>query len=143
MTTKQYLGQLSNIDRRIKDQMSEYRKWIDIATSTSSNNSGERVQSSGSHDKMADAVIKAIEYSKEANEEATRLTELKHTISRQICSIKDEEHYNILYEYFVEDRQIKELRLNKDYSYKHLRRLLSEAMNHFEDLYGANYIGKG
>ena len=107
MTTKQYLGQLVNIDRRIKDQMSEYEKWISIATSTGSNSGNtDRVMSSGSQDKMADAVAKAIDYSIESNENAILLTNLKHTITNQICGIKNEQFYNVLFSHFVDGEKI-------------------------------------
>ena len=142
MTTKQYLGQLVNIDRRIKDQMSEYEKWISIATSTGSNSGNtDRVMSSGSQDKMADAVVKAIDYSIESNENAILLTNLKHTITNQICGIKNEQFYNVLFSHFVDGEKIDEIKLGKyDYSYKQKRRILLDAMDEFERKYGEEYL---
>lgn len=142
MTTKQYLGQLVNIDRRIKDQMSEYEKWISIATSTGSHSGNtDRVMSSGSQDKMADAVVKAIDYSIESNENAVALTHLKHTITNQICGIKNEQFYNVLFSHFVDGEKIDEIKLGKyDYSYKQKRRILLDAMDEFERIYGAEYL---
>lgn len=142
MTTKQYLGQLVNIDRRIKDQMSEYEKWISIATSTGSNSGNtDRVMSSGSKDKMADAVAKAIDYSIESNENAIILTNLKHTITNQICGIKNEQFYNVLFSHFVDGEKIDEIKLGKyDYSYKQKRRILLDAMDEFERKYGEEYL---
>lgn len=142
MTTKQYLGQLVNIDRRIKDQMSEYEKWISIATSTGSNSANtDRVMSSGSQDKMADAVAKAIDYSIESNENAILLTNLKHTITNQICGIKNEQFYNVLFSHFVDGEKIDEIKLGKyDYSYKQKRRILLDAMDEFERKYGEEYL---
>ena len=60
-TTKQYLNQLVNIDKRIKDKIKEAEMWRDIAGRTGGGNNSERVQTTKRYDKMGDAISSAVD----------------------------------------------------------------------------------
>ena len=88
MNTKTYLSQLWNIDKRIKDKLSEADKWMEIAYGRSIGKSKEikhdTIQTSHEPDKIADAVVKSIDYYHEAVELSKDMVEKKHTIEKQI-----------------------------------------------------------
>ena len=59
MEAKEFLSQVKKLDLMIKNKLIEKQQWMDIALGITSNMSGERVQSSGSQSKMADAVARS------------------------------------------------------------------------------------
>ena len=138
--TKKYLGQVKNIDKRIKDKIEESEKWRNIAKGTGSFNSDVKVKSSPNQDKMGDAVSLAVDYEKESKTLAIELTELKHRIIQQIDGIKDELFYNILKSYYIKNKSLAEISVLENYSYKQMKRLYENAILKFEELYGQEYL---
>ena len=80
MRAKDFLQSALKIDKMIENKMYEKAQWMSIATSTTANCNGERVQSSGSKQKMADAMDKYIELEEEINDYIDRLVEKKNEI---------------------------------------------------------------
>lgn len=144
MNTKTYLSQLWNIDKRIKDKLAEADKWMEIAYGRSIGKSKEikhdTIQTSHEPDKIADAVVKSIDYYHEAVELSKDMVEKKHTIEKQISSIVDDNHYNILHAYYVEDKTLGDIADETHYSRKSIKRKYEAAIIHFEKLYGACYL---
>ena len=81
MRAKDYLNQISKIDRLIENKIAEMDQWKAIATGTTSYSEGDRVQSSGSKEKMADAVARYLDMENEINSEIDRLIYLFSIIS--------------------------------------------------------------
>ena len=53
---QKFLERVEMIDTIIENKLIEQRQWKDIALGITANMGGERVQSSGSNSKMADAI---------------------------------------------------------------------------------------
>ena len=53
MTAKEYLLQVKKLDMMISNKLQEVEHWKCIATSTNASGSGERVQASGSQQKLS------------------------------------------------------------------------------------------
>ena len=96
METSQYLGQLKNIDRRIKDKIKEADRWRDIADGRTSIAITERVKSSKKYDKQGDAIAIAVDFEEESRMMAIQLENLKDKITKQIDGVENELYYNIL-----------------------------------------------
>ena len=79
LKAKEYLMQVEKIDRIIKNKLIEKEQWFDMATSITAASDGERVQSSGSQQKMADSVVRYVEIE----------SDIDHYISLQIATKKD------------------------------------------------------
>lgn len=144
MTTKSYLEQLKNIDKRIKDKIAEAGKWRDIAYSRSYGSSkGQQstdfVKSNHNPDKTIDAIIKSVDYQMEAERESKEMVELKHTIETQIDSIKNDDYYNILHAYYVDEKTLGTIADEKFISMSTVKRKFKQAIRHFEELYGESY----
>jgi len=139
MTTKEYLYQLKNIDRRIQDKLLESMEWREIAMSNSIQIPEVNVQASPKQDVMADAVAKAVDYEREASQIAVQMTELKYTIIRQIDGIDDEVAYNMLKEHFVQQVGIGTMADKYFVSYNCMKYRIKNAIGVFEKKYGSKW----
>lgn len=140
MTTKEYLGQMRNIDRLIKDKLDEASKWRNIATNISVSIGEINVQTTKRPDKMSEAISLALDYEAESNMLATELVKIKHKITRQIDMIGDSMYYNILKSHYIREQSIVELAVEYNYSYKQMGRYFKRALFAFEEMYGDAYI---
>ena len=139
MTTREYLGQLKNIDKRIRDKIEESERWYGIATGTGYTLKEINVQTSKKFDKMENAIIMAIKYEEESRELSVYLTKLKHHIIQQIDGMTNETYYNVLKDYYVRDMTIKDIAKKQNYSTKQMGRIFDKAVDDFEHLYYENY----
>lgn len=143
MTTKEYLGQIRNIDNRIRDKIEEAERWRNIACKTGNSSMSEnKVQTSKSFDPMGDAVSLAVDYEKESMQMSIDLTKLKHKIIWQIDNIGDDLYYNILKSYYIKQNSLMETSHILYYSYKQLKRHYEDALKMFEEKYGNEYAGE-
>lgn len=135
MDAREYLWQLKNIDKRIEDKMEEAHRWRDIAENVTSKLNKDKVQTSPKPDKMADAIVNAIQYEKESEELARKLAEFKNKVSRMIDDIDDIRYYEVLKNFFVFDMKYAEVQTVMDRSYRHVRRELDSAIEFFGTTY--------
>lgn len=145
MDTRCYLGQLKNLDNRIRNLLKEVERWQDIATSTGGMDYTDvKVQTSPKPDRIGDLVGKIVDYQNKCNKEAESYMELRKTIINQINGMKGEEnrelYYNILYGYYVDDKSFNKLVVELNYSYRQIKRHYSEALETFESMYGDTYL---
>ena len=129
MKAKDYLLQISKIDRLIENKIAELEHWQAIATGTTTFSDGDRVQSSGNKYKMEDAIIKCIEISNEINVEIDRLVDTRKEVISTIEQLKPSE-YDVLHKIYVQNKDFQEIATAKKMSYswvttKHGRALAS------------------
>ena len=137
MTAQEYLDQLINIDRRIKDKLRESAEWRDIAMTKRATIDDVKIQTSPRRDAMEDAICVAVQYEQEAADMAKELTELKHTIIRQIDELKGDEYsYNILKEHYVYGTGLGAMADRYNYTYQGMRKKLQNAVEVFAKQYG-------
>lgn len=147
MDTKEYLGQLKNLDKRIKHCLKEAERWYDVAISTGETDYSDiKVQTTIRADKMGDAVTLAVDYQQASRKQAQDFTILRHRIIEQIKGIKggkDKElYYNILYGMYVDECTLSDLVVSENYSYRQIKRYYAEALKEFEREYGNEYLDK-
>lgn len=129
MKAKDYLLQISKIDRIIENKIAELEHWKAIATGTTTYSDGDRVQSSGNKYKMEDAVLKCIEINDEINSEIDRLVDTRKEVINTIEQLKLDE-YDVLHKIYVQRKDFKDVSaiMDKSYSWvtsKHGRALAS------------------
>lgn len=144
MTTKEYLGQMKNVDCFIRDKLEEAEKWRAIAEKITGNLNDVCVQTTKQPDKMANAVTRLVDLVRESDKMAFDLINLKEKIISQI----DELHkmgfnveYNILKSYYVNERSLAFIALDSHYSYKQTKRNYEKAIRRFEGIFGETYLG--
>ena len=136
MTTKEvkeYLNRIDDIDTRIRNKHIEkaqhYALMMDFATSITANMSGERVQSSGSKQRMADTVDDKLTYIQKID---LRIAELEKEKAEIISTIEQlpKDEYDIIHKYYVQRMQLKQVALERDESYSSTTTTHGNALTH-------------
>ena len=102
MNAKEYLGQLKKLDAMIKNKMIEREQWMDIAKGTTAQMGGERVQSSGRQQKMADAIDRYVDMDAEIDRCIDELIEKKKDVISIIEQLNCTE-YDLLHKIYVQN----------------------------------------
>lgn len=101
MEAKQFLNQLKKLDKMIENKLAEKARWKTMATGTTANIGGERVQSSGSKQKMADAVGRYVDIEKEIDEQIDKLVDTRQEVISVIEKLNTTE-YDLLHKVYVQ-----------------------------------------
>lgn len=101
----QYLGQIRKLDLLVKNKMIEKQQWKEIAMGVSANMGGERVQSSGSHQKMANAVDRYIDIEREIDAAIDELVDKRREIIEVIEQLSAVE-YDVLHKLYVQGKDL-------------------------------------
>ena len=102
MDAKNYLRQVENIDLRIQNKLIEQQQWRDIALGITASVGGERVQSSKSQQKMADAIEKCVDMEKEIDALIDRLVETKRDVIATIEKLDNPTEYDVLHKRYIQ-----------------------------------------
>lgn len=97
---KRFLNQIKKLDKLIENKLAEKEQWKLIASGTTIQ-LRERVQSSGSQQKMADAVVKYIDIESEINACIDSLISKKKDVISVIEQL-DATEYDILHKVYVQ-----------------------------------------
>lgn len=125
MEAKEYLKRIRKIDNLIKNKFAEKTLWQGVALGTTTTAESEAVQSSGSKQIMADAVVRYTDIEKEINElEAERQSIIKTIEALPVAE------YDLLHKHYVQGMPFKVIAIfnSKTYSWattKHGRALKS------------------
>ena len=117
---KEYLRRIDDINNRIRNYNFEKDKhhalMMDIATSIPANMSGDRVQSSGSKQRMADTVTEKLTYIQKIERKIAELEEEKWEIFLTIDQLPGDEH-DVIHKCYIQHMQLKEVAFARDESY--------------------------
>lgn len=118
MDAKQFLRQLKKLDKMIENKLAEKARWKAIATGTTAQMGGEKVQSSGSQQKMADAVCRYVDIEKEIDEQIDNLIDTRQDVISVIERLNTTE-YDILHKMYVQYLSLYDVAdiYNKSYSW--------------------------
>lgn len=129
MDAKTFLKQLRKIDKMIVNKEVEIEQWKAIAEGTTAKMGGERVQSSGSQQKMADAVCKYTSIEEEVKKSRDEQIAKRHDVIHVIEQLEAIE-YDVLHKMYVG----KIIREKDGTSYNHYFEFQEIA-----DMYGRTY----
>ena len=116
MKAKEFLQQIEKLDTMIRCKQAEAQMWRDVALSITGQMGGERVQSSGNPQKMADAVNNYLDIDDELPEDIKRLKEQRREIIAVIEQLKPDE-YEFLHMVYVQRIDLADVAIIKDRSY--------------------------
>lgn len=139
MDTKQYLGQISRLDRMIKNKMTELSQYKDLIYGLSGVVNEERVQKSPDFDKMTGKVAKVLKIESKIDELIDEYVDKKNLIISQIDSIENEIYYEILFARYIEKKTFEKIADEMMYSWRQIIRLHGKALQEFEKIYGKTY----
>lgn len=142
MTTKEYLGQISRLNRMINNKLTEIAQLKDMAVSISATQSGERVQITPNFDKIGTKYAKIDEMERKIDGMVDELVDKKEKIIQQIDSMEDENTYNILFARYIEKKTFEVIATEMKYSWRQVVRLHGTALKQFEKKYGEGYLNE-
>lgn len=142
MTTKEYLGQISRLNRMINNKITEIAQLKDMAVSISAPQSGERVQTTPNFDKIGTKYAKIDEMERKIDGMVDELVDKKEKIIQQIDSMEDENTYNILFARYIEKKTFEVIATEMKYSWRQVVRLHGTALKQFEKKYGEGYLNE-
>ena len=102
MTTKDYLNQISRLNRMINNKLAEVSQLRELSRSISAVKNEERVMSSSDPDKIGTTYAKIDEMECNLDKMIDEYIEKKNLIIGQIDGIEDEKLKKILYLHYVE-----------------------------------------
>lgn len=123
---KEFLKQVKKLDCMITNKLAERDQWKSIALGTSVQLS-EKVQTSGSQQKMADAINKYIDIESEINECVDNLIAKK----KEVISVIEQlpvDLYDILHKIYVQYYTFYDVADKKDISYSNVTTLHGKAL---------------
>ena len=105
---QEYLEQVEKLNAMIENKRVEAQQWRDLALNITAKSDGERVQSSGSKRKMADALDRAADLEAEANKIRSEMIEQKQEIIRTIEKLNASQ-YDVLHKVYIQGKSFKEV----------------------------------
>ena len=139
MTTKDYLNQVSRLNRMINNKLAEIAQLRELSCGISAIKGEERVLSSSDPDKIGSTYAKIDEMERNLDKMIDEYTDKKNTIIGQIDSIEDEDYYNILFSRYIEKKTFEAISVDMNFSYRNTTRIHGKALKEFEKKYGETY----
>lgn len=140
MTTKDYLNQISRLNRMINNKLTEITQLRELSCSISAIGNEEKVKSSSDPDKIGSTYAKIDEMERNLDKTIDEYTDKKNLIIGQIDGIEDEDYYNILFSRYIEKKTFEVIATEMNFSYRNVTRLHGRALKTFEDKYGETYL---
>ena len=139
MDTKQYLQQISRLDRMINNKLSEISQLRELAMSVSAVKNEERVQTTPNFDKIGSAYCKIEEMEEKLDKLIDEFVDKRNLIISQIDKIENETYYEILFARYIEKKTFEKIADEMTYSWRQVIRLHGRALQEFEKKYGNTY----
>jgi hypothetical protein len=119
MQANEYLEQVEKLELIIRNKMIEKRQWRDIALGITANMEGDRVQSGGAKDKMAEAVMKCVDMEGEIDRLIDELVDTKKDVIGTIEQLYSPTEYNVLHLKYIQFKTLQEIadHYNRDYDW--------------------------
>ena len=137
MDAKEFLRQVKKLDLQIKNKLIERQQWKDIALGITASMEGERVQSSSSQQKMADAVGRCVDMESEIDSLVDKLVDTKKEVVQMIERLDSPTEYDVIHRRYIQFQSLQDIadHYRKDYGWattvhgralKHVQELLDK-----------------
>lgn len=139
---KTYLKQVEKLDKQIANKLVEREQWRDIALGITANIGGEKVQTSGSQQKMADAVVKCVDMENEINNLIDDLVNTKRKVIATIEQLESPTEYDILHKRYIQYWSLQEIadKYRKDYGWA--TTCHGRALKNVQNILDSEYVQK-
>ena len=102
-----FLEQVEKLDVQTECKLIEKQQWHDLALSITSQMGGERVQSSGSQSKMADALSRCVDAEGEIDRAIEKLVATKKEVVAVIEHVENPTEYKLLHMKYIQHLELK------------------------------------
>lgn len=144
MNARDFLNQLKRMEEAIKDKLEEVAQLKSVAlgvtaggntvTIEGEKHSVERVQSSGSQQKMADAVCKYVDMEKEIDKDIDRMFEKRDEVLAVLSQLDKPIQYNVLRKRYVQFKSFTKIADEMCYSYQYILEVHSKALKNVQKI---------
>lgn len=142
MTTKEYLSQVSRLNRKIQNRITELTEYKELSYGIGAISYDEKIQTSLTQDRIGNAIAKIEKMENELNNDIDEYTSIKNTIIYQIESLDNENYFEILFSRYIEKKKWEKISDEQGYTFRHTTRLHGKALMEFEKKYGDLYLDK-
>lgn len=139
MKARKYLMMANKLDAMIKNKMIEKQQWHDIALGVTVSMDGERVKSTGSKSRMADAIEKMTDVEREIDALIDQLIENKRDIILTIEQLPTAE-YNVMHMIYIRGMDFFESASEMKKSYSWVKGKHKSGLKHVQEIIDRNEI---
>lgn len=132
MEVKEYLNQVKKLDLQIRNKLIEKQQWKYIALGITANMDGERVQSSGSQSKMADAIVKCVDMETEIDCLVDRLIDTKKDVIQTIEQLDNPTEYELLHMRYIQYVPLKDIAVKWGMEYTNVTTIHGRALKNVQ-----------
>lgn len=136
MKVKDYLREIRRLEGAIARNQQEKEILYAKLTGRAVSYEGERVQTSGAGDPMADVIAKVIELDHEISEQTVSYFVRLHEIKGQIEQVSNDIFSRLLFKRYVEGKSLEVISVEMNYTYSRVRHLHGLALQAFEEQHG-------
>lgn len=140
MKTKDYLSQVSRLNKMINNKLSEISQLRELSVSISAIGNDEKVQTSPNFDKIGTAIAKIDELENNLDKMIDEYLVKRERIIAQIDTMEEESVYQILFSRYIEKKTFEKIAKEMKYSWRQIVRLHGKALQQFEKKYGEEYL---
>jgi DNA-directed RNA polymerase specialized sigma subunit len=140
MKTKDYLSQVSRLNKMINNKLSEIHQLRELSVSISAIGNDEKVQTSPNFDKIGTAIAKIDELENNLDKMIDEYLVKRERIIAQIDTMEEESVYQILFSRYIEKKTFEKIATEMEYSWRQIVRLHGKALQQFEKKYGEEYL---
>ena len=140
MKTKDYLSQVSRLNKMINNKLSEISQLRELSVSISAIGNDEKVQTSPNFDKIGTAIAKIDELEINLDKMIDEYLVKRERIIAQIDTMEEESVYQILFSRYIEKKTFEKIATEMKYSWRQIVRLHGKALQQFEKKYGEEYL---
>lgn len=133
MTTKQYLSQIERLDSLIKNRQTEISSLWDLVTNISVPMETEKVQTSGSKDRIGTIMAKIVDLEDERNGFIDKYISIKGNAIYAMEKLQDIRYYRMLFKRYIEYMDLDEIANDMGYTYGYAKKLHRKALEAIEN----------
>ena len=140
MSTKEYLSQVSRLNRMIQNKISEISQLQELEYSVSDIRGVERTRTETGEGRSVASYAKIEEMEYKLGQAIDEYVRKKELIVSQIDSMENEISYDILFARYIEKKTLEKIAESLNYSFRQITRLHGKALREFEKKYGDLYL---
>ena len=135
MQAKEFLNKIRYIDMMIDCKVEQLEDLRSRIISLGSPSFGDKVQSSLNPDKFTNTINNILELEKDIDNDIDKLVDLKREAREIIEKLDNDVEKLVLYKRYFDRKTFEQISVEMSYSWKHIHRLHSNALNDFDKLY--------
>lgn len=134
MDAKEFLLQPHRLEVLIRNKIIEADRWRDLALSITASMGGEKVQSSGSQQKMADKINKYLDYEKETDSLIDKLIDTRNEVVRVIEEIENPFYLDLIHRKYIQYKTLDQIAEEMDKSYDAIKKAHGRALQEVREI---------